>query len=63
MKVTSDAVVADMDNCRADFRPGVVTLKAMSNQLKALHFFKDDSCSYQADEVISLYGTKNLGVV
>lgn len=63
VKAVADVIATDVDNSLADFRPGEVILKSMSNQLKKSEIFKNDKCNYLADGIIKLYGLKEIEIL
>lgn len=63
VKAVADVIATDIDNSLADFRPGEVILKSMSNQLKKSEIFKNDKCNYLADGIIKLYGLKEIEIL
>lgn len=63
VKAVADVITTDIENSLADFRPGEVKLKSMSNQLKKSEILKDDKCNYLADGIIKLYGLKEIEIL
>ncbi|CAO3621285.1 unnamed protein product [Mucor hiemalis] len=60
IKAVADIVANEIESTLADFRPGEVILKSMSNQLRKIEIFKNDRCNYLADGIIKLHAICSL---
>ncbi|KAI9470665.1 MAG: hypothetical protein EXX96DRAFT_622871 [Benjaminiella poitrasii] len=63
LKTVCKAIVAEIDSCKIDFKPGEATLEAMKCQVKSARIGEDEKYYYKADGLIKLYGMKKLEIL